>query len=147
MNPYYPLDNYGEFAIVFTLSVLVIACGAFITKHFSAFEQPEACLRGAVVGLQLLNVVVLIVEILGLLGFALGVKSLLWYFWIFPFLASIVGTFKVFPIIGIGLFAWWVVGRRNRSYSTRLLLIIVKCFTLNAICAGMYFLDEWMMAR
>lgn len=146
MNPY-TLGNYGGFAMVFVLCILTVACGAYITRDFSALGRSEGYLRGAAMGLLLLNAGVLIIEILGLLGFALGVKSLLWYFWVLPYMAGVVGTFEVFPIIGIGLCVWWEVGRRNHSYSKRMFSIIVKYFTLNAICAGMYFLDEWIIVR
>jgi len=95
-------------------------------------------------GLLLLNSAVLTIEILGLVGFALRVKSGLWEFWGLFFLMGVMGVFMIFPVIGIGLFAWWEVGRRRFSYSTRILPIAAKYLALNVLCAGMYFLDEWM---
>ncbi|HZM03653.1 MAG TPA: hypothetical protein VFC44_11640 [Candidatus Saccharimonadales bacterium] len=150
MNPYTAnlyADN-RDVAVVLLLSCGTIICGAYIAKYFSAVKPSESYLRGATLGLLSLNIAALVVEVVGLLGFALRVKSGLWFFWSLFFLMGVIGEFKVFPLIGIGLFAWWEVGRRRCSYSTQIASIIVKYLALNVVCVGMYFLDEWMaMAR
>jgi hypothetical protein len=144
MNPY-TLGSFGESAIVFLFCILIVICGAYITKHSSASASSEGYFRGAARGLLFLNASVLIVEILGVLGFAVGVKSLLWYFWLLPYMAGVVATFKAFPLIGAGLCVWGEVGRRKHSYSTRTFRIILKCFALNSICAGLFFVVERMI--
>jgi hypothetical protein len=146
MNPYTAklFADTGDLAVVFLLSLLTVTLGAYTAKYLSALNHSEAYLRGAAKGLLLLNSAVLTMEILGLVGFALRVKSGLWEFWGLFFLMGVIGVFKIFPVIGIGLFAWWKVGRRRFSYSTPILPIVAKYFALNAFCAGLYFLDEWM---
>jgi len=107
----------------------------------------EKSFRGAATGLWLLNSAVLTVEILGLIGFALHLKSGLWEIWNLFFLMGTIGVFKVFPIIGIGLFVWWKVGQHRFAYSATSWPIIVKYSSINTLCVSLYFLVEWITTK
>ena len=142
MNPYTNVfSDERDFTIVLLLSLLTVIVGACLARRLSPLGYSEGYLCGAVWGLLLLNATTLAVEIMGLVGFALQIKSVLWEIWSLFFLMGIIGVFKVFPIIGIGLLVWWKIGRNHFSYSKRVFLIIVTCFALNLFCAIAYFLE------
>jgi hypothetical protein len=143
MNPYANVfADERDFTTVLLLSLLITTVGACLVKRLSPLGHSEGYLCGAVWGLLLLNATILTIEVVGLVGFALQAKSVLWEIWSLFFLMGSIGVFKVFPIIGIGLFAWWKIGRNHFSYSKQVFPIIITYFILNLFCAIAYFLEE-----
>ena len=146
MNPYTkPFVDYRDFVTVFLLSVLIVSCFAFRT-HSPLKSRAETLLHGAAKGLLLLNSLAFAVEIIGLLGFVLRMQSPLWSIFGLLFLITVIGVFQVFPIIGIGLFAWWTIGRHRFFYTNRQVsMTIAKYGSLNLLCVGTYFFVEKIM--
>ncbi len=120
-------------------SLLMVAVfGVVNARKTAGGGRSEAFLHGAAVGLLTLNALDLMVEVVGAPCF-LEIKELPGVLWTILFMAGTPGVFKVFPVIGLALSAWWGIGRIRFSYSTRTRPVIVKCFILNAVCAGLFF--------
>ena len=122
----------------FVSLLMVTVLGIMNAKKATAGRRSEAFLYGAAVGLLTLKALDLMVEVVGTPCF-LEIKELPGVLWTMLFLAGTPGVFRVFPVIGLALLAWWVIGRLRFSYSTRARAVIVKCCILNAVCAGLFF--------
>ena len=143
MNPYGKLfGDERDLAAVLLLSLLVTVVGACLAKRLLPLRRSEGYLCGASWALLLLNATILAVGIIGLIGFALQIKSVLWEIWSLFYFVGVIGVFKVFPVMGIGLLAWWKVGRNYFSYSKQLRPTIIMCFLLNSLCAITLLLQE-----
>lgn len=118
--------------------LMVTVLGIIYAKKAAAGASSEAFLHGAAVGLLMLNALDLLVEVAGAPCF-LEIKELPGILWTIVFVGGTPGVFRVFPVIGLALLVWWGIGRLRFGYPVRARAVIVRCFILNAVCAGLFF--------
>ena len=129
MNPYAALFTNGrdQFAVWFCVAVWILF-GAFLARTSVARKaslslRSERYCQMIALPVFVLSIVLTVNMGVGLVLMWFHVVSVFWIFWEVLYLCSVIAVFQVLPCIYLVLIIWAVIGRRQKGYGKRTLVL------------------------
>ncbi len=129
-----------------TIIVLALSVAAFYypKKWFVVSAKPgsEKYFIAFAHVLQLLQMAIAIFLLVGIVGMAIQVKTILWFFWQAIYLPSVGIVFFVCPVLNLIASAWGVTGCLRLKYGPQAIVIVTMLVLTLAINFGLIYYFE-----